>query len=857
MNRRHVLTTLLLAALLAACAAPAFAARDTLPLLDYRTESWFLPQSPGVTGGPAAGLFNPAAFAMSGRAGADFWWNDHNIRSGLDNYGFGVGGGLNFAMNTTTWGTAADSYKTYDYQLGVSGGTRAGTFGLAYRWANGEKARRPREKALVAGIVTRRRGWVSTGISAAFSLQSPAAQYVFDLGVRPFNRDWVTLFADWAVDDDQRFFQDGGWGAGVEVRPVRGVHLGARARERIDSEDVDLAFVIGVTVNELGVTSLPLTNPDGNHVMTSWLVRSDPPMSGIPLANPFILKQERLHAVNLENRRLTYQKYRYFDDVRVAWLDLLHLLDTVLADPAYDGIALNLSGFRGRPSLMWEMREKLREFQAAGKRVVIHADRLDPSQYHLATVADHVSLDPQGMVTLPGNSLARSYLKGTLEKLGLGFQEFRYFTYKSAAETLSRDHMSEADREQRQRIVDVIYETYAADITDGRDLPAGAYDAAVDEQTMLTAAEALDAHLVDSIGRWHDLSNRVGPHAGVRFCALPPDKLGKGGWDDQWGPRPKVPVVFAVGPCDMDSGIKGRAMSEYLRKLARDPDVAAVVLRADSPGGDPLPSDLVADAVRRLKAAGKPVIVSQGDVAASGGYWISMDGTEILTTPVTITGSIGVIGGWIWDDGLAGKMGVTSDAVSRGAHADLFTTVNLPLLGPIPRRPLAEDELTRIETLIRAMYDAFVAAVATGRGLDEAAVREIAEGRVWMGADALERGLCDRIGTLDQAIALARAEAGIPDWQDVAVVEYPPRRLFPFPNFMRMPSLLPFGSRWNAAWEARIARALAPAPAPAPGTLAGLGDLDTAFVRALAAAGGRPLLMVSPEDLPAAWREVD
>ena len=148
--RALFLTSLILLVVLTA-ALPVHAERDTFPLLDYRTESWFLPQSPGVTGGPAAGLFNAGAFGMTGRAGSDVWWNDRSVRPGLDNYGFGVGRGLNFAMNTTTWGDEISSYKTYDYQLGLAGGTRRASLGLAYRWANGETQRRPREKAIALG----------------------------------------------------------------------------------------------------------------------------------------------------------------------------------------------------------------------------------------------------------------------------------------------------------------------------------------------------------------------------------------------------------------------------------------------------------------------------------------------------------------------------------------------------------------------------------------------------------------------------------------------------------------------------------------------------------------------------------
>ena len=232
----------------------------------------------------------------------------------------------------------------------------------------------------------------------------------------------------------------------------------------------------------------------------------------------------------------------------------------------------------------------------------------------------------------------------------------------------------------------------------------------------------------------------------------------------------------------MDSGINGRRTSAWLRKLATDPDVKAVVLRADSPGGDPLPSDLVAEAVRLLKEAGKPVVVSQGDVAASGGYWISMDGSRILTTPVTITGSIGVISGWLWDDGLSTKVGVTAESVQRGRHADLYSEIGLPMLGGVPRRPMNEEELARTERVIRDMYGQFVQAVARGRGLDPAVVDSVAQGRVWMGDDAIARGLCDQVGGLSDAIAEARRLAGIPDGRDVELVEYPPRPLVRLPQ---------------------------------------------------------------------------
>jgi len=852
---------LALVTVILAFASTAPAERDQLPMLDYRTESWFLPQSPAVTAGPVAGLFNPGAWALTDQAGGDFWWNDRSIRKGLDNYGFGLGRDLNFAMNTSTFGTTESSYKIYDYQLGMAAGTRLGTMGLGYRWAHGETQLTPRQKSLVAGFVTRKRSWTTFGAAAAWSLESSAAQYVFDLGIRPFNRSWLTLFADWTVNDDQAVFNGGVWGAGAEIRPVRGFHLGFKARQQPGTGDIDYAGLLGVTVGFLHAAALPVYNEDGDNLGTSGLLRVRPPFRGLPWDGALLARGDRIFPLSLENKVLTYQKYRLFDDQRVAWLDLLPFLNSLRDDDQIDGVALNLTGFRGRPSLLWELRQKLQEIQTAGKKVFIHADQLTPNTYYLASVADHLTLDPWGNIALPGFALSRSYLKGTLEKLGLGFQEFRYFEYKSALETYSRDRMSDADREQRQRIVDVLYETVREGVSQSRNLPYAGFDRLVDENAILSPDEALELGLIDEITRWDQLPVAL-MDQGARLAALTPVESFRTFWDDQWGLPRKIPVVFAVGECAMDSGIKGRQTSEYLRRLATDPNVAAVVLRADSPGGFPLPSDLVAGAVRKLKDAGKPVIVSQGDVAASGGYWISMDGTEILTTPFTITGSIGVIGGWIWDDGLTDKVGITSEVVQRGERADLFATVNLPFLGGIPRRPLDETELERVKSMILDNYRKFVTAVATGRGLPPEEVEQIAQGRVWMGGDAVELGLCDGFGSLDDAIERARHLAGVGDWEEIQIVEYPPRPWIQWPSFgPKMPRLFGLGDRVNA-WLGGLygldtgtaASTLDTEPwVGAPG----LSEYDVQYLKTLSKTPGSPVMMVPPDVLPAAWQDLD
>jgi len=239
-----------------------------------------------------------------------------------------------------------------------------------------------------------------------------------------------------------------------------------------------------------------------------------------------------------------------------------------------------------------------------------------------------------------------------------------------------------------------------------------------------------------------------------------------------------------------------------------------------------------------------------------------MDGTEVLTTPLTITGSIGVIGGWVWDDGLTEKVGITSEVVQRGKRADLFATVNLPFLGGIPRRPLDEQELARIKELILESYDKFIAAVASGRGLSTEAVEKIAQGRVWMGGDAIEIGLCDRYGSLDDAIGIAREMAGIDDWKEIQITEYPPRPWIEWPSFgPKMPGFFGLGDRINTVLaglyglDAQVNESILSAD-PFVGA-PGLSIYDLEYLKTISASPGAPVMMVSPDVLPDSWQRQD
>lgn len=818
-----------------------FADRDALAqsldsFFEYQGGSDFIPSTPSVTGGALGAYFNPASWATVGRGEFDIWWNDESVReNSLDNWGFSMGKNVGFSMQQRTIDRGlGESDRIQDYQVGLAGGDRRAYVGLAWRWSGGDNDRLERGSGLSLGTILRPNRHLTMGMSGFFESAVNPREGIFDLGVRPLGKPLLTLFADYAVHDGQTW-DNGNWGAGAEVRPIAGLHAGVRFRDADAPDDFNYQIYAGVDIHDLAFFGKRNFDQDGHGGTTNYVLRMSPPFARLPLPEPG--GKNRIVPIDLENKTLTYQKAQWFDDGRVTWLGLLTRLETLRRDDSVKGIALNLSGFRASPVMEWELRQKLSEIQKSGKTVVIQADRLDMGGMYLASVANRLSLDPEGSVLLPGLAVERTYMRGLLDKLGIGVEEWRFFTYKTAFQTLSRKDMSDADKEQLGRLVDVAYTTWRDGIAEGRHLSPSQVDAPIEQDVMLTAEDAKARGLIDEIGRWPELMKSLDKEKGVTVGALPPSHIKRVLPDERWGRPPEVAIVYALGPCEMDSGIRGRATGKHMRRLARDHDVKAVVLRADSPGGDPLPSDLVAEGTKKLKEAKKPVVVSQGGVAASGGYWISMDGSRILTTPLTITGSIGVIAGWLWDNGVSDKTGFTADGVKRGSHADLFSGIRFPVIDErLPRRNLDEKEKERMKTLLLETYTDFVGKVAKGRNLPEARVREIGEGRVWMGQDAIDRGLADGTGTLEDAISQAKRLAGIAPEDEVRITEYPkPPR---FPKLRLVPGLpeIALPNPWSSQ----------------PRTVS-TEDYEMTYFQMMSRHPGQPLLLTPLATLPEKW----
>ncbi|MCB1061004.1 MAG: S49 family peptidase [Calditrichaeota bacterium] len=760
--------------------AAAVHASDRSPLLlNYGQGILNTGSTPGSYMGAIGSFWNPAGWSTMSRSEAVFSWDDRNdARKRLDNWGVYLGGhGLGAVVRRNLVYRNDDYYAIDDYQLAMSGGSRGEGWGIAYGWSKGDSAKELRQHYLTVGNVYRPYKYVSIGSAWTLGLRNGRSRFQGDLGLRPFaGSHKLTLFGDLAAHDKDNF-KTMQWGGGVEVMPLNGVRISAKISKLFPDDPAPwFTLGIGLSVDEAGVHVTPNYNKKSDIQYTSYAVRIgkvEPSFSGQE-------KGKRVVALGMRGT-LTYQKSRWFDPGRQTLTEMLQLVEDAKNDRSVGGIAMNLSGFNAPRELVWELTEKLKEFRAAGKKVYMYVDRPTMTQVYLLTQADYSWMDPLGSMDMLGWLMGGTYYKGMLEKLGIGVEEFRYFTYKSAFERLAREDMSKKDREQRMSLLSDFHDEWSHAIEENLGISADSIKLAMDSLGLITAHEAERFGFVDTVARWTDAADIIESERGSRAKFVERGELNEDKHSDpRWGEYPKVAVVYALGECAMDTGIRARYTSRLLRRLAKDDNIQAVVLRVDSPGGDGLASDLVADGMRDVSKK-KPMIVSQGRVAASGGYWLSSPGDRVFTSPFTITGSIGVIAGWLWNERLTEKTGLTFDKVQIGKHADLGMGIELPFIGvEVPNRDVDDEERARVEKIIRGHYDDFVGRVAEDRSLPREDVEEVAQGRVWGGRAAIEHDLVDEIGGLEQSILYAKDKAGIRPNEKIELVEFPKPGLINF-----------------------------------------------------------------------------
>jgi len=451
--------------------------------------------------------------------------------------------------------------------------------------------------------------------------------------------------------------------------------------------------------------------------------------------------------------------------------DVIDALAFAKNDDRISAVHLELSAMGGGGlSKLRRIGAAIDDFKESGKPVVASADYFNQSSYHLAAHADELYMHPEGMVFLRGYGGFRSYYKDAIDKLRLDWNVFRVGTHKSFVEPYTRMDMSPEDRESRTRLVEQFWAMYQADVEAARGLPEGTIDDFAQNLVAHVAAAngdiaiaSLDAGLVDQLLSRSELRAVLKGYAGedsndsTDYSAVRSHDylatmrlLHDGDVKDE-----NVAIVVAVGDILNGSQPAGRvggdSTAALLREALTDDSVKAVVLRVDSPGGSVFASEVIAQEVQALQAAGKPVVASMGSVAASGGYWISVVADKIIASPATVTGSIGVFGMFPTYQRTLDAVGVTTDGVG--------TT---PWVGQLrPDREMSGPMKELFQLFINDTYEDFISGVADQRAMEKDVVDSVAQGQVWSGQDALANGLVDALGTYDDAIRAAAELAGL------------------------------------------------------------------------------------------------
>jgi protease-4 len=483
-----------------------------------------------------------------------------------------------------------------------------------------------------------------------------------------------------------------------------------------------------------------------------------------------------------------------FSQVRSSLSKVVKRLDKAATDDSVKAVLLRVEEVQLGRGKVYELRAAIGRVRKAGKPVYALLSQAETNCYLLAAACDEIVLAPPGLLILPGVRAEVTFYKGLLEKLGIQFDMMQMGKYKGAAEPLTRREMSPAMRENMETLVDGLYKNLIATLAEDRKLDKDRAAKTLDE-AIYTAQSARNAGLVDQVAYRDDFLESLKKKLKVDKLDVSTkygqektktDFSGLSGFlklmELAMGGKPatketkqkKIAVVYAVGAIMTGKSasdifgsqtVGSTTLVDALRSAADDSNVVAIVLRIDSPGGSAVASDLIWHEVVKIK---KPIIASMGDVAASGGYYIAMGADRIFAAPNTLTGSIGVVGGKPAINGFFDKIGVNTEVISRGKNSGIFSMVH----------PMNAEERAVWKKMMEEIYAQFVAKAAEGRKMPREKLEELAQGRVYTGEQALEKGLVDELGTLEDAIAAAKKAAGVQPDEKLEIQVLPKPKTF-------------------------------------------------------------------------------
>ena len=456
---------------------------------------------------------------------------------------------------------------------------------------------------------------------------------------------------------------------------------------------------------------------------------------------------------------------------------VLQSIDVAAKDDRIVGLFLDgrKSGAGNGYATMEEVRQALEKFRATGKKIIAYDVDWSEREYYLASVADKILLNPMGMIEFNGLNSQQMFLKGALEKYGIGIQVVRVGDYKSAVEPFTRQNLSPENRQQTETLLTGLWDKFLVTIGTSRELSPKELQEIANSKGYIESQEAAEIGLIDEVGYYDNVTHQLRELTGesskeassVRTVELKTYIDNNRELNKRNISRNKIAVVYAEGSIVGGKGnveqIGADRLAKEFRELRENKAIKAIVLRVNSPGGSATASEIILREILLTKKE-KPIVVSMGNVAASGGYWISAGADQIFAEENTITGSIGVFGLLPNFQKIGNNNGITWDVVKTGNFSDIDS----------PYRPKSPAELAIYEKSVAQVYRLFLNKVSEYRNLPAKKVREIAQGRVWSGKEAVKIGLVDQIGGLERAIAYAAEEAKLDkDWQ---IEEYPQRR---------------------------------------------------------------------------------
>ena len=721
MNKRHLFLCAVLLVLTACQLVAADSPKVSTPLPS---------SSVAVSDDALATFLNPAGLG-AGQRGFNLYYlraaeTDFGVDDALLISAAKAGFGMEFA-------TGKDGVDFNRYTLSSGSGIGPSIYwGTGYSWINSDDAAYDKLTSWSLGLMFRRR-YLSTGIVARdfnrprFRGERLGRTYDFGIAIRP-STSRITLSIDARKVEKVEGLD---FNFAVEVRPFRWVTLRGSVN---DDSSFDIRF--GINFRQFGLGMYNRFDENQEHRNSVG----------------YISLSQALHTTRHVRRNA-------FLDVQMDEIE--RTLKVAKLDREIAGALIKIGGGRYGIGRLQEIRDAILDFKASGKKVIGYMTNCSTGNYLLASVCDRVVLHPSGEVRLVGLRSETSFYKGILDKLGIRADLEHIGKYKSASDIFTREEMSNAHREVQNAILDDLYDQLTQSIAERRSWSQDDVKSLID-QGPFTAKQALVHGIVDQLAYRDELKDIAKDLSG-KDCRLVKARqyLGIVEYEYDWEvPLPKIAVITAEGmmmtgesftdPFTGTRTMGSATIARAIRNVRKDSSVKAVVLRIDSGGGLVVAADTIWRELMRLKDV-KPLVVSMGDVAGSGGYYIAAPAEVIVAEPGTITGSIGVISGKYSLKGLYDKIGLHKEIIKRGKHADFYTDYG--------DYPAEEREIVHAQ--IQEIYDDFIAKVAEGRGMTREAVDQIGRGRIWTGKQAKEIGLVDELGGLNLALSIARRKAGL------------------------------------------------------------------------------------------------